>query len=58
MLEQRTAPVASYYASWRKWLPVMKGYEARAPSYFATPAVQLIQVRAWFTYHVVLYNTI
>jgi len=41
------APIPSYYGSWKKWLPVMKGYEARTPTYFATPAVQLIQVRAW-----------
>jgi len=32
----------SYYASWGKWLPVMKAYEAGTPSYFATPPVNLI----------------
>lgn len=40
--EQRTSPILNYYASWRRWLPIMKAYEARSPSYFATPAVQLI----------------
>ncbi|KXN65092.1 aminotransferase [Conidiobolus coronatus NRRL 28638] len=40
--ESRTTPVANYYASLAKWLPIMKAYEARKPSYFATPAVQLI----------------
>jgi len=32
----------SYYASWRKWLPVMKAYEAGQAAYFATPPVNLI----------------
>ena len=40
--ESRKAPVANYYASWTNWLPIMKAYEARKPSYFATPAVSLI----------------
>lgn len=30
---------AKYYVDWRNWLPIMKNYEARQPSYFATPAV-------------------
>jgi alanine-glyoxylate transaminase/serine-glyoxylate transaminase/serine-pyruvate transaminase len=34
--------VAAYYVSWKKWLPIMKSYEARKAQYFATPAVQLI----------------
>ncbi len=38
----RRHPVRSYYADWGKWLPVMKAYEARTPSYFGTPAVNLI----------------
>ncbi|OQR88751.1 hypothetical protein THRCLA_10124 [Thraustotheca clavata] len=29
----------SYYCDWAQWLPIMKNYEARRPSYFATPAV-------------------
>ncbi len=40
--ENRKSPPASYYASMKKWLPIMQNYEARRPSYFATPAVQII----------------
>ncbi|KAF8801295.1 PLP-dependent transferase [Phlegmacium glaucopus] len=32
----------SYYASWGKWLPIMKAYEAGIAAYFATPPVNLI----------------
>jgi alanine-glyoxylate transaminase/serine-glyoxylate transaminase/serine-pyruvate transaminase len=32
----------SYYASWGKWLPIMKAYEAGTAAYFATPPVNLI----------------
>ncbi len=39
---QRKTPVMSYYADWTHWLPVMQAYEQRKPSYFATPAVNLI----------------
>jgi alanine-glyoxylate transaminase/serine-glyoxylate transaminase/serine-pyruvate transaminase len=39
---QRSSPVANYYADWTLWLPVMESYEARKPSYFGTPAVNLI----------------
>ncbi|OBZ73507.1 Alanine--glyoxylate aminotransferase 1 [Grifola frondosa] len=28
--------------SWKKWLPIMQAYEKGAPSYFATPPVNLI----------------
>jgi len=38
----RKTPVPSYYANWKKWIPIMKAYEDRKPLYFATPAVQLI----------------
>ncbi|KAF0692362.1 Aste57867_16539 [Aphanomyces stellatus] len=30
---------AKYYGDWTNWLAIMKNYEARRPSYFATPAV-------------------
>jgi alanine-glyoxylate transaminase/serine-glyoxylate transaminase/serine-pyruvate transaminase len=40
--DERKAPVGSYYADWANWLPVMEAYEARRPSYFGTPAVNLI----------------
>lgn len=38
----RKSPVVSYYADWTKWLPIMEAYEARQPSYFGTPPVNLI----------------
>ena len=38
----RRTPVGSYYADWANWLPVMEAYEARKPSYFGTPAVNLV----------------
>ena len=38
----RKAPVYSYYADWSNWLPVMEAYEARKPSYFGTPPVNLV----------------
>ncbi|KAJ7173805.1 pyridoxal phosphate-dependent transferase [Mycena filopes] len=46
VFESRTAPVGSYYASWKKWLPIMKAYESGKPAYFATPPVNLI-----YAYH-------
>ncbi|KAJ3115435.1 hypothetical protein HDU96_000671 [Phlyctochytrium bullatum] len=38
----RKGPPVTYFASFKKWLPIMQKYEARQPSYFATPPVQLI----------------
>jgi len=38
----RLTPVHNYYADFHNWLPIMKAYEARQPSYFATPPVNLI----------------
>jgi len=46
VFETRSAPVTSYYASWKKWLPIMKAYESGSPAYFATPPVNLI-----YAYH-------
>lgn len=40
IFKARKTPVANYYANWNRWLPIMNAYEARKPSYFATPAVQ------------------
>ncbi len=40
--QKRTTPVLNYYADWSNWLPVMQAYEARKPSYFGTPPVNLI----------------
>lgn len=38
----RKSAVSSYYADWSNWLPIMEAYEARRPSYFGTPPVNLI----------------
>lgn len=38
----RSTTVRSYYSDWAKWLPIMTAYEARTPSYFGTPAVNLV----------------
>ncbi|MBM4169645.1 MAG: alanine--glyoxylate aminotransferase family protein [Ignavibacteria bacterium] len=38
----RTSPVRNFYADWNEWLPIMKAYEERRPSYFGTPAVNLV----------------
>jgi alanine-glyoxylate transaminase/serine-glyoxylate transaminase/serine-pyruvate transaminase len=38
----RKNPVLNYYADWTNWLPIMQAYEARKPSYFGTPPVNLI----------------
>ncbi len=40
--KRRQKPVGNYYADWAKWLPIMDSYEKRVPSYFGTPAVNLI----------------
>src|SRR5512139_3435385 len=40
--KSRKTPVMSYYSDWTNWLPIMEAYEARKPSYFGTPAVNLI----------------
>ena len=40
--EARKTPVGNYYADWSNWLPIMKAYEERKPSYFGTPAVNLV----------------
>ncbi|QYA25581.1 alanine--glyoxylate aminotransferase family protein [Gramella sp. MT6] len=38
----RKTPVGSYFGDWNNWLPIMKAYEERRPSYFGTPPVNLI----------------
>lgn len=40
--KNRKTPVGNYYADWTNWLPIMNAYENRKPSYFGTPAVNLI----------------
>lgn len=39
---KRKTPVANYYSDWSNWLPIMEAYEQRRPSYFGTPAVNLV----------------
>lgn len=41
-MKNRKTPPNSYFASWANWIPVMQNYEAKKPSYFATPSPQLI----------------
>ena len=43
VFKSRKSPPGSYYASFKNWLPIMQNYEAKKPSYFATPPTQLIQ---------------
>ncbi|KAH6896784.1 pyridoxal phosphate-dependent transferase [Thelonectria olida] len=40
--KNRKTPPASYFASMKNWTPIMQNYEAKKPSYFATPSPQLI----------------
>ncbi|KAF2155609.1 PLP-dependent transferase, partial [Myriangium duriaei CBS 260.36] len=40
--KNRKTPPNSYFASWKNWLPIMQNYEAKKPSYFATPSPQLV----------------
>eukprot|EP00842_Homolaphlyctis_polyrhiza_P006322 jgi/Hompol1/6691/HPOL_000411-RA len=42
VFKNRKAAPTTYFGSFAKWLPIMQAYEARKPSYFATPPVQLI----------------
>lgn len=41
--KNRKTPVQSYYANWKYWLPIMEAYQSRKPSYFGTPAVNLVK---------------
>jgi alanine-glyoxylate transaminase/serine-glyoxylate transaminase/serine-pyruvate transaminase len=40
---KRKSPPASYFASMKNWTPIMQNYEAKKPSYFATPSPQLVR---------------
>ena len=42
-LSQRKTRVPVYYGNLQRWLPIMKSYESRSPSYFATPPVNLVR---------------
>lgn len=39
---KRKTPVPNYYGDFGNWLPIMKAYQERRPSYFGTPPVNLI----------------
>ncbi len=39
---RRKTAVQNYYADFTNWLPIMEAYQNRRPSYFATPAVNLV----------------
>ena len=41
--KNRKTPVQSYYSDWKNWYPIMEAYQARKPSYFGTPSVNLIR---------------
>jgi len=41
--ESRKSPPSSYFASLKNWIPIMRNYEAKKPSYFATPSPQLVR---------------
>ncbi|KAF4584407.1 Alanine--glyoxylate aminotransferase 1 [Ophiocordyceps camponoti-floridani] len=41
-LKARKTEPATYFASMKRWMPIMQNYEAKKPSYFATPSPQLI----------------
>ncbi|KAK6338312.1 hypothetical protein TWF730_002375 [Orbilia blumenaviensis] len=41
--KSRKVPPGSYFASLKNWLPIMQNYEAKKPSYFATPSPQLVR---------------
>jgi len=43
VFKNRKSSPGSYYASFKNWLPIMQNYEAKKPSYFATPPTQLVQ---------------
>lgn len=43
VFKSRKSPPGSYYASFKNWMPIMQNYEAKKPSYFATPPTQLVQ---------------
>eukprot|EP00485_Elphidium_margaritaceum_P012537 CAMPEP_0202691384 /NCGR_PEP_ID=MMETSP1385-20130828/6113_1 /ASSEMBLY_ACC=CAM_ASM_000861 /TAXON_ID=933848 /ORGANISM="Elphidium margaritaceum" /LENGTH=417 /DNA_ID=CAMNT_0049346785 /DNA_START=124 /DNA_END=1377 /DNA_ORIENTATION=+ len=42
MENERKHPIRSWYANLLRWLPIMRAYKARKPSYFSTPNVNLI----------------
>ncbi|KAG6813851.1 hypothetical protein H0H92_006795 [Tricholoma furcatifolium] len=43
VFKARKTPVTSYFASWTKWMPIMKAYDSKTAAYFATPPVNLVR---------------
>jgi alanine-glyoxylate transaminase/serine-glyoxylate transaminase/serine-pyruvate transaminase len=43
IVENRKTRIPVYYGNLARWLPIMRAYESKTPSYFATPAVNLIR---------------
>ncbi len=43
VFHSRKTVVRNYYPDFANWLPIMKAYQARQPSYFGTPPVNLIR---------------
>ncbi|TWU78869.1 hypothetical protein ED733_007649 [Metarhizium rileyi] len=41
-VKNRKTEPATYFASMKRWIPIMQNYEAKKPSYFSTPSPQLI----------------
>lgn len=40
--KERKTHVGNYYSDWNNWLPIMQAYANGTPSYFGTPAVNLV----------------
>ncbi|KAG6865331.1 hypothetical protein C0991_003431 [Blastosporella zonata] len=43
VFKARKLPVTSYFASWTKWMPIMRAYDSKIAAYFGTPPVNLIR---------------
>ncbi|KAK2593401.1 hypothetical protein QQS21_008889 [Conoideocrella luteorostrata] len=41
-VKNRKTEPATYFASMKRWIPIMQNYEAKKPSYFSTPSPQLV----------------
>ncbi len=53
VFKNRKTPVQNYYADFTHWLPIMKAYESKNPSYFGTPPVNLITALEVSLQHIV-----
>ncbi|KAG6008515.1 hypothetical protein E4U21_004355 [Claviceps maximensis] len=43
VVKNRKTEPTTYFASMKRWIPIMQNYEAKKPSYFSTPSPQLIR---------------